>query len=229
MKKPRGFTLLELMVALMLLTLLSGLIFSGFRLASRAWETVTAHSTATSEGVQVQHFLRNLLEQAIAMDIWDPAENHLLSFQGTATELIFLAPLPQRLRPSQLPPSTMAQKAWFYLVLVETDPEHSVLQLKTQPFAQNEDEQGLDWAQLRSNFTTPGLVAPLLTMKVDSLTLAYRARETDAPPDWQPEWLDEETLPELILLQISDDREQSVWPPLMVTPRNYMYEIKEAF
>ena len=69
----------------------------------------------------------------------------------------------------------------------------------------------------------------MLTLAVDSLTLSYRAKETDTPPDWQHEWLNEETLPELILLQMGDDREQSAWPALMVTPRNNVYEIKDVF
>ncbi|GAA3550310.1 prepilin-type N-terminal cleavage/methylation domain-containing protein [Zobellella aerophila] len=227
MRKALGFTLLELMVALLLLTLLAGLIFSGFRLASRAWETINAHSAAASEGVQIQLFLRNLLEQAIPMDIWDPAENYLLSFQGTQRELIFLAPLPLQL--SQRPRTTAAQKAWFYLALDETDPQHPLLQLKTQPFSLDEDEQSLDWARLQTDFRTPGLIAPLLTLTVDSLTLAYRAKETGTLPDWQHEWLDEGTLPELILLQAGGDRDQGAWPALMITPRNNKYEIKETF
>ncbi|WP_116475454.1 prepilin-type N-terminal cleavage/methylation domain-containing protein [Zobellella maritima] len=228
MKKPRGFTLLELMVALMLLTLLAGLIFSGFRLASRTWETVNTHSVTISEGVQVQHFLRRQLEQAISMDIWDPADNQLLSFQGTESELIFLAPLPQQLLTSR-PSASVAQNAWFYLALDETDPQRPLLQLKTQPFGQNENEQSVDWALLQSDFRTQGLIAPLLTLSVDGLTLSYRAKETDTPPDWQQEWLNEDRLPELILLQMEDDREQGVWPALMVTPRNNVYETKDDF
>lgn len=228
MNQLRGFTLLELMVALTLLTLLAALIVGGFRLAGRTWETVNAHNEATSEGVQVQHFLRNLLEQAIHMDIWDPADNHQLSFQGTERELLFLAPLPQRLQTSQ-PSTGMTHHAWFYLALDETDPQHPLLHLKSQPFILNEDASSMDWGRLQADFRTPGLIAPLLTLTVDGLTLSYRARETDTPPDWQHEWLDEDQLPELILLRMGDDRESGVWPALMVTPRNYVYEIKEAF
>ncbi|WP_319781378.1 prepilin-type N-terminal cleavage/methylation domain-containing protein [Oceanisphaera sp. IT1-181] len=221
----KGFTLLEMMIALVLMSLLSGLIFGGLRLASRAWETVNAHGALTSEMGQTYHALRNLLEQAESLDLWDPAENYLLSFQGTETELFFLAPLPLPLRSS----AAVVGHTWFYLVLDETDPNQPRLQLKAQPFIENEADFSVNWQQLKGDFQTPGRVAPLLEMSADSLTISYQPREKDHPPSWQAQWLNENQLPELIRIQVGNSQQQQDWPPLVVTPRKNSYDIKETF
>lgn len=225
MKRQIGFTLLEMVVALTLLTLLSGLMFGGFRLAGRAWETVERHNDRLSEQVQVQLFLRNLLSRAEPRDIWDIRQTQLLSFQGNENSLLFLAPLPQKGgRPTQ--------PAWFYLALDETDPDHPLLLLKTQPFMaggspEQQEQQELDpfdWYRLVDDFRQPEL-PPLLALEVDEFQLHYLPREEDNRlPDWQADWLEQQQLPALIRLQLAPD-----WPALIISPGDHRYEIKDEY
>ncbi|WP_375056549.1 prepilin-type N-terminal cleavage/methylation domain-containing protein [Zobellella sp. DQSA1] len=223
MKRQQGFTLLELVVALTLLTLLSGLMFGGFRLAGRAWETVDRHNDRLSEQVQLQLFLRNLLAQAQPREIWDIRQTRLLSFQGGEDSLLFLAPLPHK-------GGGPAQPAWFYLALDETDPEHPLLLLKTQPFVADgnpEQQQALepfDWYRLVDDFRRPELLPPLLALEVDEFRLHYLAREEDSLSDWQADWLEQEQLPALIRLQLAPD-----WPALVIGPGDHRYEIKDEY
>ena len=224
MKRQGGFTLLELVVALTLLTLLSGLMFGGFRLAGRAWETVERHNDRLGEAVQLQLFLRNLLSRAQPRDIWDIRQTQMLSFQGGEDSLLFLAPLPQK-------GGGPAQPAWFYLALDQTDPDHPQLLLKTQPFIadgnpeQQQELEPFDWYRLLDDFRQPELLPPLLALEVNELRLQYLPREEDNRlPHWQTDWLEQTQLPALIQLQLDPD-----WPALVISPGDHRYEIKDEY
>jgi general secretion pathway protein J len=221
MKRQPGFTLLELVVSLTLMTLLSGLMFGGFRLAGRAWETVGERNADNSEQIQLQLYLRNLLEQAEARDVRNHRQTPLLSFQGTEHDLVFLAPQPRRLSSSTAP-------VWFYLALDRSDPDHPVLSLKSQPLVAETEPQEqtppFDWYQLLDDFRQPDLIPPLLELEIASFSLHYLPAEEQNIPAWQPEWLEQEQLPALIRLQLGPD-----WPPLVVASRRHRYEIKDEY
>ncbi|WP_298718569.1 prepilin-type N-terminal cleavage/methylation domain-containing protein [uncultured Oceanisphaera sp.] len=221
MKRQHGFTLLELVVSLTLLTLLSGLMFGGFRLAGKAWETVGERNADISEQVQLQRFLRNLLEQAEEREVQNQQQAPLLPFQGTQHSLIFLAPQPRRLGSSAGP-------AWFYLALDQSDPEHPVLSLKSQPLTSETEPQEqtppLGWYQLLDDFRQPKLIPPLLELEITSFSLQYLPAEEHNTPVWQPEWLEQNQLPALIRLQLDSD-----WPPLVVALRKHRFEIKNEY
>ncbi|GHA16487.1 prepilin-type N-terminal cleavage/methylation domain-containing protein [Oceanisphaera arctica] len=221
MKRQPGFTLLELVVSLTLMTLLSGLMFGGFRLAGRAWETVGERNADNSEQIQLQLFLRNLLEQAEAREVQNYRQAPLLSFQGTEHSLVFLAPQPRRL-------SSSTEPVWFYLALDSSNPEHPMLSLKSQPLVAETEPQEqtppFDWYQLLDDFRQPELIPPLLELEVASFSLHYLPAEEQNIPAWQPEWLEQEQLPALIRLQLGPD-----WPPLVVASRRHRYEIKDEY
>ncbi|WMC10514.1 prepilin-type N-terminal cleavage/methylation domain-containing protein [Oceanimonas pelagia] len=222
MTRSRGFTLLELMVALSLLTLLAGLMFGGFRIASRAWQTVDEHNTELSETVQAQRFLRRLLARSEARLVPETRNTSLLSFQGDERSLIFLSALPQR-------HSRVSQTAWFYLALDDADPEAPWLVLKTQPLAGLDEptpEQPdliFDWYQLVDDFQRPDGTPPLLILPADAFSLEYLPREEDGlQPGWQGDWQQQETLPALVKLQLNDH-----WPALVVSPGEQPHVIKQ--
>ncbi|MBM7456044.1 general secretion pathway protein J [Oceanisphaera litoralis] len=221
MKRQPGFTLLELVVSLTLLTLLSGLMFGGFRLAGKAWETVGERNADNSEQIQLQRFLRNLLEQAEPLHVQTARQIPLLSFQGTEHSLIFLAPQPRGLGNS-------AEPVWFYLALDNADPEHPVLSLKSQPLVVETEPQEqappVDWYQLLDDFRQPDLIPPLLELEIASFSLHYLSADEQNMSAWQPEWLDQDQLPALIRLQLDPDS-----PPLVVASRQYRYEIKDEY
>ncbi|WP_417615064.1 prepilin-type N-terminal cleavage/methylation domain-containing protein [Oceanisphaera sp.] len=221
MKRQHGFTLLELVVSLTLMSLLSGLMFGGFRLAGRAWETVGERNADHSEQIQLQLFLRNLLERAEEHYVHDHRQLPLLSFQGTEHSLVFLAPQPRRR-------SSSAEPVWFYLALDSSDPQHPVLSLKSQPLVAETEAQEqtppFDWNQLLDDFRQPDLIPPLLELEIASFSLHYLPPDEQNQPDWQSEWLEQEQLPALIRLQLDPD-----WPPLVVASRRHRYEIMDEY
>lgn len=211
----RGFTLLELIIALALTSLLALLIFGGLRMGGQAWEKVHQHGAEASDSVLIQQFMRNLLEQAALESVWDPNRNQVSSFQGSEHELVFLAPHPGRQGDRPL--------AWFMLQLDRNDPEHHQILLSSQPFERNEP---LDWNLLYTTLQDPELSPPLLAFSAEELDLSYRRSEDD---NWQRQWLKEPALPQLMLIQVSNTRHLGTWPPLVITSRSNRYAIKSTF
>jgi len=61
----RGFTLVELLIALSLIGLITLLLFSGLRLGTRAWEGVETTADRTAELRVARNFLERALVQAL--------------------------------------------------------------------------------------------------------------------------------------------------------------------
>ncbi len=222
MIRNHGFTLLELMVALSLLTLLAGLMFGGFRIASHAWQTVDEHNSQLSETVQAQRFLRRLLARSQARSVPETRDVSLLSFQGDQRSLIFLSTLPQR-------DSRVTQPAWFYLALDDSVPEQPMLELKTQALAgldaptPEQPEITFDWYQLVDDFQHPNGLAPLLTLPAAAFRLDYLpSEENGLQPGWQADWQQQDSLPLLVRLQLNED-----WPALIVSPGEQANVVKQ--
>jgi general secretion pathway protein J len=90
-----GFTLVELLVTVTLLSLLLVVLFGGLRFGVRAWDGAQAHGVRTDELRVVQDLLRREIEQAYpALDSADPL-HPVIDFHGGPDSMTFLAPAPQ--------------------------------------------------------------------------------------------------------------------------------------
>ena len=82
-----GFTLLELLAAIMLLGLLMAVLFGGLRLGARVWETADARLDASTRIQIVQDFVRQRLAAALPLEALAPeqaqASDFAPLFQGT--------------------------------------------------------------------------------------------------------------------------------------------------
>jgi len=217
----RGFTLLEMMVALLLLGLLAGLIFGGVQVATRSWEKVTLHAEQANETVLVQNFLRHLVEQVSAQQLRDQELVLQVAVHGQDNHLLFLAPRPHQ--------SEML--AWFSLGLEQTPDGGSQLTLRTLPF-QLADNREVDWADLELHLQQQAAKpdSALLSHEVAALQIDYLPREPEGIAQWQPEWLQQEQLPELIRLRFDPGAQVRQGEfDLVIAPREGRYVVKEAF
>lgn len=87
-----GFTLVELLIAFVLVALISLLLFSGLRLGLRSWGGVEAAAEIHAELRLVRDFLRRILDQAYPITLILDAEQYLV-FAGDGQHLEFVAPL----------------------------------------------------------------------------------------------------------------------------------------
>ena len=196
-----GFTLVELLVALTLLGLLSGLVFGGFRFGVRAWERVDAHVDHASEIQWAQAFLRRRLSEAAPVRPATKQRNRPVLFEGTSTTLAFVT----------------------VLAVHGEVGGHSVLKLDLR----RRDGAGaliLGWAPHRfdaEDLDVQELDERVLIDGVERVEFAYfgRADPEQARPGWRDEWRDAERLPRLVRIRLEFTKaSRRHWPELVVAP-----------
>jgi general secretion pathway protein J len=197
-----GFTLLELIIALVLLGLLSGVLFGSVKLAGRSTDSGEAKAEAAASMRLAQEFLRTNLEAQHPLRMRKIVDWPLL-FVGGSNELRYA---------SELPPRVAGGGIWFYRLSVRTDDVHSPLVLERMipdlaadapPEFVNADRS-------------------VLAEGIASLKLGYFGRDADAgpsaAPSWRDQWTDVQRLPLLIRIDVAP-KQGAPWPTLYVTPR----------
>jgi general secretion pathway protein J len=94
--KLGGFTLVEVLIALVLLGLIMTILFSGLRLASGSWDGAQRQVEQVVEAAMAVRFLRRQVGTALHVD-WpgmDVAGENPLAFRGERDRLRFVGPLP---------------------------------------------------------------------------------------------------------------------------------------
>jgi general secretion pathway protein J len=212
--KPRqspvqqGLTLLEMMIALVLLSLLLMLLFGGLRLASRSWDRGSAFTDNVSQMQLVENFMRREISQAepyrLKQDPQDP-KALLAGYEGQSHRLRFVASMP-----------AAAARGGLYVLTFALMPhgDGKALILLREPVdrvtSTISGQDGDDTAN-----------APLVLIDgVSHLDFSYFGvpAGSQSPPSWQPSWPDSTNAPQLIRMrvQLADG---STWPDLVVAPR----------
>lgn len=101
MRGERGFTLLELLVAMALLALLAATLAGSLRFGARSWDAAAERGRAWSEVAAVQDFLRNTLGRAQPLPPRG-GEERPPGFEGDMQRLRLVAPLGERFGPPGL-------------------------------------------------------------------------------------------------------------------------------
>ncbi len=92
--RNRGFTLVEMLVAMAIFTALLGILLAGFRQGLDLWERANAR-TATWQALASRFdWLNRLFEQVIAADFRTQSAGNRPYFQGTPTEVALLTGAP---------------------------------------------------------------------------------------------------------------------------------------
>ena len=202
MKRSRGFTLLELTIALVLLALLSAVLFGSLGLAGNSVDRGEAKADATSGMRLAYAFLRANLEEQQPLRMRKINEFPLL-FSGERDELRYAAALPPRVASGGI---------WFYRLAVLRDDARAPLVLeRALP-----DLNALEMPELREPERS------ILAQDIASLKISYFGRDPGAndanAPTWRDRWDDPQRLPLLIRIEI-EPKQGAPWPPLIVSPR----------
>jgi general secretion pathway protein J len=204
----RGFTLLELLVAITLLGLLMAALFGGLRLGTRVWETADARLEASVRIQIVQDFIRQRLAEALPLEGMPPegmppelAEAGMRAplFQGTVEAVRFAGLLGENLG------------AGVY-----------VMELALAEYEDSGDLV-LRWHPLEPQDQTAEEIEPeerVLIENIEALELSYFGTIDPAQPaDWWQGWGGQPELPRLIRLRVRfADNDERQWPELIVRP-----------
>jgi general secretion pathway protein J len=196
----RGFTLVELLVALTLLGLISVLLFGGLRFGARAWDAGESRLAALGEVEAVQTLLRRQLAQITVPRQVRTEDGRSPMFAGSAGSLRYVAPLPAR-----------TGLGGLYVFDLDTGGAGEGLSLAWRvhrpdvPLAERNQELAGERLLL------PGAAAVRFSY--------YGRHRPEEPLAWRDDWDAASTMPLLIRVEVSfpagDGRR---WPELIVAP-----------
>jgi general secretion pathway protein J len=185
-----GFTLVEVLVALTLLSLLGVMLSDGLRFGVRAWERTREVSSSVGDIAATQTFLRRRLEGPTRPD----------RFEGE----------PEWLRFEALWMADLGAGA-FHRFAIRHDAEAAeggALVLSWSP------------AEAAGSAVSALSGARVLLGGVDAMAIRYfGALEDDAAPRWRDTWPPDTARPALVHIDVRFADPRRRWPPLIVRPR----------
>jgi len=196
-RRQRGFTLVELLIALAASGLLISLTYGSIVLGQRSAQALQAQ-VADSDTLMISW---QLLQDAIAgaRPIQNPNDpDDRTSFSGEAGKLAFVANLPAYARPGGLTHVEFA---------LETRDDRKSLIVRLTPFPpQNTDTNAFPPREA------------VLVDALASLQIHYLGRTGNGSLQWHAAWTDSNALPNLIRIQVSPVQ-SAPWPALVLRPR----------
>jgi general secretion pathway protein J len=192
-----GFTLVELLAALALFSLLCTLLFGNVRFGMRAWQYGAVHAEQVDQTMVVQGVLRRIIEEAYPLFlVSDPTHPHV-DFDGMQTSLDFL---------SSAPTAAGAGPRYRFLVATDKVGGKTDLVMTSRP-------------ELAS--TADANTRTVLLADIERVEFSYfGATLSDSAAQWRNEWLQQAAAPQLVRVRAwfpaHDGRK---WPDLLVTPR----------
>jgi general secretion pathway protein J len=195
-----GFTLLELLVTMAVLSLLLTLAFGAFRTAGEVSARVDKRLEATDEIVAAQDFLRELIAHAYPAVISLQPVGYRVSMQGSADVLEFTSTLPHEAAFGE-------QRVAIYRS--EHD-GHSLLVLVWRP-------ERNDAISIRETSSLTEI--PILTA-VRSIGFRYFGQaQGEHSSTWHTTWLDQTSMPRLVRIEVTLEEAGRHWPVLDAAPR----------
>jgi len=191
--RAAGFTLLELLVSLTLLSLVGLIMLGGLRLGGRVWERGAVAGDAVESVAAPQNLLRRQLANIYPLwQVSSPTQGQV-AFEGTRNSLTFVAPIPAQLGP--------APNQRFRLEITSAG------------------ELELGWHGLDDSGGTDSVRSTLLA-KVAGLELAYFGPDQSGRnPQWWDSWSGRRQPPELIRIRVRFPLgDRRLWPELVVHP-----------
>jgi len=197
--RERGFTLLEVLIALTLFAILMAALFGGLRLGTRVWEVSGQHLEQESQLLAVRSFLEQRLEEAMPV----------INSAGSSDDQTQFAGEPRRLRLTSTMPASLGDRLFFL-----------ELSLHQQPGNDQIRDLVLVWQPWPIDAAVDSSERVILD-DVRTMSISYFGRSAQgATRQWHDAWENQPFLPELIQLNLAfpaGDRRR--WPPLIVSPK----------
>ena len=191
-----GFTLVEVLVVLVLVSLLTAALFAGIRLGVNIWQRVASRSADFDQSLAVQDFLGRTIGRAYPLFVKDSLTHGHVEFFGSKTSMRFVARTP------------MARGLGGYSrYVLSSEPrgERRALILTAEPVSSTE---------------TGSLSKNVLLTRLSGIEFSYFGSERSGPASWQDHWTADAKLPDLVRIRIRyQDGEDRRWPDLVIAPR----------
>jgi general secretion pathway protein J len=203
--RDSGFTLLELLIAMTVLSVLIALAVGGIRFGARVWERGDDRLRIISELETTQAVVRRSLSQALPFDPIRERRttgeaNQGKPFQGTSRDIRFFATSPAR---------PLLDACYQLSLEARSAGPTSHLVLTIGRAAPGTGRRGGD-----------GRETVLIEGAQDIAFAYFGAEKEDDEVGWTERWLDSQGLPLLVSVRVSfPPGDPRIWPELIVAPR----------
>jgi general secretion pathway protein J len=196
-----GFTLLELIIAMMLLALISSLLYGTLSLSARSWDSGEEKATQASDMRLAEDFLRQSLTAQHPLRLHKVYEQPLY-FAGVHDSLAYAGVLPGR---------AGGGIYYFRLAVTRAGDTQNLTLARVVPDSAATAPPGFDGAEVS-----------ILASNVGEVRFSYFGRDPDSnvamDPSWRDEWRDPNLLPLMIRIDVLPEK-GAPWPSLVVEPR----------
>ena len=214
-RRQAGFTLLELLVAMTVLGVLTGLLASGLGFGSRVWERERNQLDMSAEMQLVQDVLRRMLAQAMPLSA--PPDNsgtQEAAFVGHENAIEFLGPPPAQ---------SLVGGIYAYRLAAEpgTGGTRLVLEWRIRPPQPSRVRTRVTNAEPAEQDKLQASHEVVLLDHLGGAEFAFFGPPEDGGKStWRNDWQNATTLPQLVRVKVDfrqgDGRR---WPELLVEPR----------
>ncbi|MBL6986090.1 MAG: prepilin-type N-terminal cleavage/methylation domain-containing protein [Methylobacter sp.] len=197
-----GFTLIEVLIAMTLLSIMVVLLFSSLRICAKSWEQGESKIAEVNEVAVVYNFFQRHLSSAIP--VWDDFtvkngfttgnQDKTFSFQGKKQSLQFVSVFP-----------ASAGRTGMQLFLIEPQEQDGERLIKVTLTPFYPVTEGEEWHREEV----------VLLRHVSDFSLAYFGADDAGEAEWQEEWLEKGVQPRLVKISINTNN-GVYWADMMI-------------
>ena len=198
----RGFTLVELLVAITLLGLIAVALSGVVRFGNRAWEAAEENGNRIGRIETVQELLRRQLGQAVIPANLDGSMIEMPTFVGDAGSLRFVA---------LLPPYLGAGGYYVFDIRAFDGEDGRQVQLAWHLYRGADGLAAVDGEQAQGR---------VLLRDIDEMWFSYFGAENPVDePRWMDRWEETDRLPRAVAIYVTfPEGDQRLWPPMVAAP-----------
>jgi general secretion pathway protein J len=196
-RRDAGFTLVEVVVVLALVSLLTAALFGAVHFGLKAWERTTSRATAIDQNLVVQDFLARTVAAAYPAYVVDDLTHGHVDFAGSETSMSFLGPTPIA--------RGLGGRSRFVIALDRSGGANALTVVSQSELAPAE---------------AVSKVRDVLMNNLEALQFSYFGRGRSGALEWRNAWTSEPTLPQVVRVRMkfpAGDARQ--WPDLLISPR----------
>ena len=193
--RSQGFTLIEVLISMSLLSMMMVLLFGSLKICADSWEKGENKISDVNEFNVVYNFFHQHL--SLAQPVWNDfsSEEKSFSFQGKIHALQFV---------SAMPASAGRSGLQLFSIDLQSDNNDKFIKVTLMPFFPL--AEGAAWHKEEE----------LLISHVNDFTLAYFGSDDGISlASWHDEWLAIKTLPRLLKINITLDND-IIYPEMII-------------